>query len=200
MLKGHIALDTLVFPEGTPGMAIDAFARSALWQAGLDYMHGTGHGVGAALNVHEGPHSISARWGNTTGLRAGMVVSNEPGFYEAGAFGIRIENLLVAEPRATARAGDKAFLGFRQLTHAPIQASLIDAALLAPAEVAWVDAYHERVWAAVSPRLDEGCDGRRWLREATAPLARRRKQAAQARETHSAFSEKHMDGLFSEWK
>lgn len=172
VLKGNIGLDTCAFPEGTPGMAIDAFARQALWSAGLDYLHGTGHGVGAALNVHEGPHSISARYGNTCGLKPGMVCSNEPGYYEQGEFGIRIENLLVVRPRETAHAfNGKAYLGFEQLTHIPIQASLIEPSLLTPAEVEWLDSYHARVWSRVSPRLDPSSDGGRWLRAATRPLA-----------------------------
>jgi len=172
VLKGNIGLDSVIFPEGTPGMAIDAFARQALWQAGLDYLHGTGHGVGAALNVHEGPHSISPRWGNTCGLKPGMICSNEPGYYENGAFGIRIENLLVVKVQPTPNTfNEKAYLGFEQLTHVPIQASLIEPALLTTAEVEWLDSYHARVWERVSPRLDAASDGARWLREATRPLA-----------------------------
>ncbi|EOD33115.1 hypothetical protein EMIHUDRAFT_63427 [Emiliania huxleyi CCMP1516] len=172
VLKGNIGLDTLTFPEGTPGMAIDAFARQALWQAGLDYLHGTGHGVGAALNVHEGPHSISARWGNTCGLEEGMICSNEPGYYEAGAFGIRIENLLVARAAPTPNAfNGKAYLRFDQLTHVPIQASLLEPSLLTSAEVEWLDAYHARVWERVSPRVDADSEGARWLRRVTRPLA-----------------------------
>lgn len=123
VLRGHIALDSATFPDGTPGMALDALARTALWAVGLDYGHGTGHGVGAALNVHEGPQSISPRYGNTVGLREGMVCSNEPGYYQTGAFGIRIENLLVVRRRQTAhQMAGRSFLGFDQLTHVPIQA------------------------------------------------------------------------------
>jgi len=168
VLKGHIGLDSLTFPEGTPGMAIDAFARQSLWAAGLDYLHGTGHGVGAALNVHEGPHSISTRYGNVQGLKEGMICSNEPGYYENGAFGIRIENLLVVARRATPNAfNGKAYLGFDQLTHVPIQQSLIEPSLLTPAEVEWLDAYHQRVWERISPRLDEGSEAWEWLHQAT---------------------------------
>lgn len=123
VLQGHIALDKMVFPEGIPGFVLDAFARRALWEAGLDYRHGTGHGVGAALNVHEGPQGISPRFGNMTGLQASMVVSNEPGYYEDGAFGIRIENLqIVAEASTAHRFGGTTFLGFERLTLVPIQA------------------------------------------------------------------------------
>lgn len=122
VLQGHIALDTAVFPENLPGFALDAFARRSLWASGLDYRHGTGHGVGAALNVHEGPQGISPRFGNLTGLQPSMVVSNEPGYYEDGAFGIRIENLQVIVDAKTAnRFGGTTFLGFERLTLVPIQ-------------------------------------------------------------------------------
>jgi len=172
VLKGHIGLDTATFPEGTPGPALDAFARRALWEVGLDYPHGTGHGVGAALNVHEGPMSISTKYANTVGLKEGMIVSNEPGFYEVGSFGVRIENLLVIKPKPTPHTfNDKLYLSFEQLTHVPIQASLIDSSLLTDAEVAWLDGYHERVWERISPRLDPASEGAAWLRKATRPLA-----------------------------
>ena len=157
-------------------MAIDAFARTALWSAGLDYLHGTGHGVGAALNVHEGPQSIRSQLTDASkvGLQPGMILSNEPGYYEAGAFGIRIENLLVVRPRETphaeAHSNGKTFLGFDPLTHVPLQQSLLDHSLLTAAEREWIDAYHAQVWERVSPLLDEGCEGREWLREATQPL------------------------------
>lgn len=113
VLKGHIALDTMIFPENTPGFVLDAFARQHLWKAGMDYGHGTGHGVGAALNVHEGPISISPRWGNTSVLKAGMVVSNEPGYYKEGAFGVRIENL-VEVVQAGVGDGTAKFLAFKR--------------------------------------------------------------------------------------
>lgn len=131
--------------------------------------------MGAALNVHEGPISISARYGNQAGLRAGMVVSNEPGFYEAGAFGVRIENLLVVREipdRADGRTPKgTSFLGFEQLTHVPIQQKMIEASLLTPDEISWINDYHERVWQRVGPRLADESAGKRWLRDATAPLA-----------------------------
>jgi Xaa-Pro aminopeptidase len=172
VLKGNIALDTAVFPEGTTGPALDAFARSALWQAGLDYMHGTGHGVGAALNVHEGPQSISTRYANVVPLKEGMICSNEPGFYEEGSFGIRIENLLVVQKADTPNAfNGRTYLGFTQLTHVPIQASLIDVSLLTPHELEWIDSYHRRVFQRVSPRLPPQSEGYRWLQDATQPLA-----------------------------
>mmetsp|Transcript_48826 Transcript_48826/g.104216 ORF Transcript_48826/g.104216 Transcript_48826/m.104216 type:complete len:705 (-) Transcript_48826:323-2437(-) len=173
VLKGNIALDTCVFPEGTPGMAIDALARLALWRTGLDYLHGTGHGVGAALNVHEGPQSISARYANTVGLANGMVLSNEPGYYEAGAFGVRIENLLVVRPAQTKHTTPgRTFMCFDQLTHVPIQRSLIDPALLTAVEMDWVDSYHARVWERVSPFLEARSEGLSWLRESTLALDR----------------------------
>ena len=188
VLKGHIGLSTLVFPDKTPGMAIDAFARTALWQAGLDYQHGTGHGVGAALNVHEGPISISARYGNTHGLRSGMVVSNEPGYYEAGGFGVRIENLVITRERPELThektVGGTVFLGFEPLTHVPIQKKMIDVTLLTPTEVEWLNAYHRLVWEKVAPRLEEGDEGWRWLRDATTamevPIAAPKAEAAAA--------------------
>ncbi|KAJ0079247.1 hypothetical protein Patl1_22630 [Pistacia atlantica] len=122
VLQGHIALDQAIFPESTPGFVLDPFARSFLWKIGLDYRHGTGHGVGAALNVHEGPQSISYRYGNMTPLMEGMIVSNEPGYYEDHAFGIRIENLLyIKEVDTPNRFGGTAYLGFEKLTFVPIQ-------------------------------------------------------------------------------
>ena len=176
VLKGHIALASLCFPEGTPGMAIDAFARSSLWRAGLDYKHGTGHGVGAALNVHEGPQSISTRYANTCALAEGMICSNEPGYYQAGEFGIRIENLLVI--KATTPGADKKteviapkkFLQFEELTLVPIQASLIDKDLLTGEEISWINAYHLRVRNTIGGRLPENSDAAAWLHRATEPL------------------------------
>jgi Xaa-Pro aminopeptidase len=177
VLQGHIALDTAVFPEGTPGFVLDAFARRPLWAAGLDYRHGTGHGVGAALNVHEGPHGISPRFGNLTGLVAGMVVSNEPGYYADGAWGIRIENLLaLREAPTTSRFGGVTFLGFERLTLVPIQAKMLAHELLSAAELAWLDEYHAQVWDVVSPRADGAA--RDWLRANTSPLASRLATAA----------------------
>lgn len=172
VLRGHIALSTCVFPEGTPGLAIDALARVPLWAAGLNYRHGTGHGVGAALCVHEGPHSISTRLHVHTPLEEGMIVSIEPGYYEEGAFGIRIENLVAIERADTPHNfGGSKFFRFRPLTLAPLQAKLIDVAALSDGEAAWVDAYHGTVWDTVSPRVADPAV-REWLRAATAPLPR----------------------------
>jgi Xaa-Pro aminopeptidase len=166
VLKGHIALATARFPAGTRGVDLDAFARRALWEAGLDFDHGTGHGVGSYLSVHEGPQNISKR--GTTPLEPGMIISNEPGYYKAGAYGIRIENLiLVEEPRAVP-GGEREMLGFETLTLAPIDRRLILPALLAERERAWLDAYHARVRAEISPDL--GPEDRAWLEAATAPL------------------------------
>ncbi|KAF5463412.1 hypothetical protein F2P56_019329 [Juglans regia] len=171
VLQGHIALDQAVFPECTPGFVLDAFARSFLWKIGLDYRHGTGHGVGAALNVHEGPQSISYRYGNMTPLLKGMIVSNEPGYYEDHAFGIRIENLLyVKEVDTPNRFGGVGYLGFEKLTFVPIQSKLIDLSLLSTAEVDWLNEYHLQVWEKVSPLLDGSA--RHWLWNNTRPLVK----------------------------
>jgi len=174
VLQGHIALDSAVFPEGTPGSALDALARLPLWSDGLNYRHGTGHGVGAALNVHEGPQSISTRYWITQPLQAGMVCSNEPGYYEDGRFGVRVENLaIVAEADTPNRFGGASFFRFERLTMAPIHAACVDPALLSASDEAWLDAYHAEVWGAVAPRLDAfGSDPavKAWLRRATRPL------------------------------
>ncbi|CAL5066519.1 unnamed protein product [Urochloa decumbens] len=162
VLQGHIALDVAVFPERTPGFVLDVLARSSLWKIGLDYRHGTGHGVGAALNVHEGPQSISYRYGNLTALQKGMIVSNEPGYYEDNSFGIRIENLLLIKELNLANSfGGISYLGFEKLTFVPIQSKLIDTSLLSPLEINWINEYHEQVWKKVSPLLSG--DSRDWL-------------------------------------
>lgn len=176
VLQGNIALDSTTFPDGTPGFVLDVLARRSLWEAGLDYPHGTGHGVGAALNVHEGPQSISPRFANTQGLHAGMVVSNEPGFYKRGAFGIRIENLLLIQkkkPKYEAETEGKTWLGFSRLTKIPIQKSLVAVELMSATDLNWLDAYHNEVWEAVSPHLSDDEPAKAWLREATSPIERR---------------------------
>ena len=171
VLKGHIALARAVFPAGTNGAQLDVLARQFLWAAGLDYAHGTGHGVGSFLSVHEGPQRIAKAQGGQAGtghaLRAGMIVSNEPGYYRAGAYGIRIENLVLVEPRQIAGAEGE-FLGFSTLTHAPIARRLIDLALLDAGERGWIDGYHAQVRALLAPLLDSA--DRAWLEAATAPL------------------------------
>jgi len=169
VLKGHIGLDKMIFPENTPGFVLDVYARQALWQIGKDYGHGTGHGVGAALNVHEGPHSISPRWGNTEGLKKGMVVSNEPGYYEDGNLGIRIENLLeICGVKETANGkekapGDKNFLHFKRLTLIPIQKSLINVDIMTDEELNWLDSYHEEVMDKVGKLLEKDSPAMAWL-------------------------------------
>jgi Xaa-Pro aminopeptidase len=166
VLKGHIAIATLVFPKGVAGPHLDAFARHALWQAGLDYDHGTGHGVGSYLSVHEGPASLS-RAAKPVPLEPGMILSDEPGYYLPGAYGIRLENLLAVRDAPFA-AAVKPFFAFETLTLAPFDRRLIDAALLGPAEIAWLDAYHARVLAEVGPLLS--ADAAAWLARACAPL------------------------------
>ena len=166
VLKGHIALALVQFPKGVAGPHLDALARAALWQAGLDYDHGTGHGVGSYLSVHEGPASIS-RAARPVPLAEGMILSNEPGYYLPGAYGIRLENLLLVEPRAPARA-TRAFLGFETLTLAPFDRRLIDVALLNAVEREWLDAYHARVLGEVGPLLPSATLA--WLAGACAPL------------------------------
>ena len=165
VLRGHIAVATAVFPAGVSGPHLDAFARRALWDAGLDYDHGTGHGVGSYLSVHEGPASLS-RAGRMVPLAAGMILSDEPGFYLPGGYGIRLENLLLVQPSPLGAA--KPFLRFETLTLAPFDRRLVDAGLLSPAERAWLDAYHARVLAEVGPALD--ADARAWLVDACRPL------------------------------
>jgi Xaa-Pro aminopeptidase len=167
VLKGHIALARVRFPNGTTGHQLDALARMSLWEAGLDYDHGTGHGVGVYLGVHEGPHRI-AKFVNTQPLEPGMIVSNEPGYYKTGAYGIRIENLQVVTPAADIEGGERPMLGFETLTMAPIARELIVKPLLTKEEVAWINGYHARVWEKISPQLDG--DAKAWLESATKPL------------------------------
>ncbi len=166
VLKGMIAISMLRFPKGTKGSEIDAFARAALWGAGLDYAHGTGHGVGSYLSVHEGPQRI-AKVG-VTPLEPGMILSNEPGYYKPGEYGIRIENLiLVTEPHAI-KDGDIEMMGFETLTLAPIDKRLIQTDLLTRSELQWLDAYHARVLAEIGPMVDN--QARQWLTMATTPF------------------------------
>ena len=158
VLKGHIAIATAVFPDGTMGGQIDAFARRPLWEAGLDFAHGTGHGIGSYLAVHEGPQRIAKPdypgGAALEPLRAGMMLSNEPGYYKAGDYGIRIENLLLIEQRVVAGADPgRVMLGFETLTFAPIERDLIDPALLTPDELAWLNAYHADVTTVIGPLL-----------------------------------------------
>ena len=167
VLKGHIALARIRFPAGTTGSALDVLARQAMWMAGLDYDHGTGHGVGSYLGVHEGPQRI-AKAPNTTALQSGMILSNEPGYYKTGEYGIRIETLQVVTPPAPIEGGEREMLGFETLTFAPIDRGLIDLALLEPVERAWVDGYHAQVLEKIGPLVEaEVAD---WLGVACAAL------------------------------
>ncbi len=168
VLQGHLALRHTVFPHGTTGAQLDPVARRALWEVGLDYGHGTGHGVGCYLNVHEGPQAVAAR-STDVGLEPGMVVSNEPGLYVTGAYGIRIENLLLVMPQIAASDPlARAYYGFDDLTLVPYARRLIDVELLSPRERREVDAYHARVLETLAPRLD--APAWRWLERETAPL------------------------------
>jgi len=167
VLKGHLALTRVRFPVGTTGPALDALARAPLWAAGLDYDHGTGHGVGSYLGVHEGPHRI-AKVNNTVALRPGMIVSNEPGYYKEGAYGIRIENLQVVTEPAPIPGGERPMLGFEPLTLAPIDRRLVDLGILTPEERLQLDAYHARVLEVIGPLVES--EVRAWLEEVCAPV------------------------------
>ncbi|MEO0670535.1 MAG: aminopeptidase family protein P, partial [Pseudomonadota bacterium] len=166
VLKGHIAIATARFPKGTRGVDLDPFARRALWDHGLDYAHGTGHGVGSYLSVHEGPQGISRR--TMTVLEAGMIVSNEPGYYKTDAYGIRLENLVLVEEAETPKDGDIAMHTFETLTLAPFDRRLIDVGQLTDTELAWLNAYHARVFKEIGPELESG--DRAWLKAACAKL------------------------------
>ena len=171
VLKGHIALATATFPEGTRGAQLDTLARMHLWAAGVDYAHGTGHGVGAFLAVHEGPQRIGKFAGGQAGtdepLLPGMFLSNEPGYYKAGEFGIRIENLVLVEAREIPGAEGRYF-GFETLTFAPIDRALVDTAIMTRDELRWWDTYHAQVLAIIGPQLDG--DAKAWLEQACAGL------------------------------
>jgi len=166
VLKGHIALARAVFPDGTTGAQLDQFARAPLWAAGLDFDHGTGHGVGSYLSVHEGPGRI-AKLG-TTPLKRGMILSNEPGYYKTGAYGIRIENLVLVTTAPSVAGAEKPLFAFETLTLAPIDRRLVKADMLNVEERRWFDTYHARVAETLSPLLDG--ETRAWLGDATRPL------------------------------
>jgi len=167
VLKGHLALARIRFPAGTTGSALDALARMALWMDGLDYDHGTGHGVGAYLGVHEGPQRI-AKAPNSIALQPGMILSNEPGYYKPGEYGVRIENLQVVTEAADIPGGERPMLGFETLTWAPIDRRVIDRDLLGPEERGQLDAYHAGVVERIAPGL--AADVRTWLEEVCAPI------------------------------
>jgi len=157
VLKGHIALAKAIFPEGTLGTRLDCLARTPLWAAGLDFNHGTGHGVGAYLNVHEGPQGITFRKkDNEIGFYEGMTTSNEPGYYEEGNFGIRIENVCIVVPAKTCHQfNGKKFLTLEDVTMTPISKNLMNFDLLDEGEVAWINAYHAKVRENVSPLMQK---------------------------------------------
>ncbi len=167
VLKGHIGLATMRFPAGTTGHQLDMIARKPLWDAGLDYDHGTGHGVGSFLGVHEGPQRI-AKVANSQALMPGMILSNEPGYYKTGAFGIRIENLIVVTQAAPVQGGEREMMGFETITLAPIALDLVEPALLTAEERRWLNGYHARVRAALTPLL--AADVAAWLAGATRAL------------------------------
>ena len=173
VLQGHIAIATALFPKGTRGSQLDSFARRPLWEAGCDYAHGTGHGVGAFLAVHEGPQRISPVGSSQSGgdepLQAGMILSNEPGYYKAGEYGIRIENLVLVVDKQVP-GGDKEMLGFDTLTFVPIEPRLIDVSMLSDRELEWLNDYHQEVLALIGPQLFG--EDKAWLERQCAPLSR----------------------------
>jgi Xaa-Pro aminopeptidase len=166
VLKGHIAIARAVFPDGTTGAQLDSFARRHLWEAGLDFDHGTGHGVGSYLSVHEGPARISKL--GTTALKRGMILSNEPGYYKTGAYGIRLENLVLVTEAAAPPEGEKPLNTFETLTFAPFDPRLINAGMLTSNEISWLEIYNARVAAALVPLVD--ADTKPWLDWATQPI------------------------------
>jgi Xaa-Pro aminopeptidase len=166
VLKGHIAIARAVFPDGTSGAQLDSLARQDLWAAGIDFDHGTGHGVGSYLSVHEGPARISKL--GTTPLKRGMILSNEPGYYKTGAYGIRIENLVLVTQAPAAPGAEKPLNAFETLTLAPIDRRMIETGMLTADEIAWLDSYHRRVRETLSPLVDT--ETRAWLEQATAAL------------------------------
>jgi Xaa-Pro aminopeptidase len=167
VLKGHIAIARAVFPDGTTGAQLDSFARQFLWEVGLDFDHGTGHGVGSYLSVHEGPARISKL--GTVALKRGMILSNEPGYYKTDHYGIRIENLVLVTEAPSVAGAEKPLNAFETLTLAPIDRRLINADMLTAEERAWLDRYHARVAGTLAPLLDPPT--RAWLEAATAPIA-----------------------------
>ncbi|TPX77230.1 hypothetical protein CcCBS67573_g01472 [Chytriomyces confervae] len=172
VLKGHIQIDMAVFPAGTNGYVLDILARTSLWRAGLDFRHGTGHGVGHYLNVHEGPHGIGSRIAyNDVPLEKGMTVTNEPGYYEDGKFGIRIENVMILKDAPTSYDfSGKGSLGFEHVTVVPISTKLVDVKLLLEEERNWLNAYHMEVFEKVSPLLQDDALALNWLIKETKPI------------------------------
>ena len=174
VLKGVIALTQMVFPDNTKGPMLDSVARSYLWKIGLDYRHGTGHGVGCFLNVHEGPQGFSASSYNRTlfeyGLKPNMIITNEPGYYEANNFGIRIENVMIVTPAKTKHQFDgKQFCTFKTATMVPIDKELLDTKIMTKDEIAWLDAYHQDVYKNISSYMQTQYE-KDWLKKATEPI------------------------------
>ena len=171
VLKGHIALELAVFPKGTSGFALDTLARQYLWSNGLEYRHGTGHGVGSYLNVHEGPIGIGTRIQySEVPLSVGNVISNEPGYYEDGNFGIRIENIImVKEVKTKHRFGDKPYLGFEHVTMVPMCRKLVESMMLNDKERDWLNAYHREVLEKTAPFFKDDERSRTWLERECAP-------------------------------
>jgi len=168
VLKGHVGVSRALFPVGTTGSQLDVLARQHLWRHGLDYDHGTGHGVGSFLSVHEGPQRISKMGAGAVALKPGMVLSNEPGYYKSGAYGIRTENLVAVIPAEAPAGAEREMLEFDTLTLAPYDRTLIDPALLDAGERDWLNTYHARVLAALAPLLDDAA--RVWLERACAVI------------------------------
>jgi Xaa-Pro aminopeptidase len=166
VLKGHIAIATARFPKGTRGIDLDPFARRALWDIGADFDHGTGHGIGSYLSVHEGPQSISR--GGLEQLQPGMLISNEPGFYKVGAYGIRIENVVLVTPAEKTAEDEHEMMSFETLTLAPIDRRLIASDMLTPEERRWLNAYHAWVFDTLASKLDDSTQN--WLQNATRPI------------------------------
>ena len=164
VLKGHIAIASSLFPVGTTGSQLDPLARHALWQVGLDYDHGTGHGVGSFLSVHEGPQRIS-KAPSSIALKPGMIVSNEPGYYKTNEYGIRIESLVIVVEKGIPSNGERNLLGFETLTQVPIDINLVDITLLTPQERDWLNEYHATVRKTLLPHLAES--DAQWLKKAT---------------------------------
>jgi Xaa-Pro aminopeptidase len=167
VLKGHIAIATTRFPQGTRGEQLDTLARAPLWREGIDFDHGTGHGVGSYLCVHEGPQRIS-KLGGGVALSSGMILSNEPGYYKTGAYGIRIESLLVVSPAPKVKGAEHAMLAFETITLVPIDRALIALDLLEAGEISWLNAYHARVHEALTSVVDAKTAA--WLKVATEPF------------------------------
>jgi len=174
-LQGHIGLATAIFPPGTTGVHLDTLARLSLWRAGLEYRHGTGHGVGSYLNVHEGPHGVSPTTYQssvlTTPFEVGMTITNEPGYYHANSFGCRIENVcLIRNVETPYHFEGRNYLGLETITMVPLQKKMFDLKLLTKNEINWVNQYHEDCYKKLSPLIAENQTLLRWLKDATEPL------------------------------